>query len=197
MVVGKVSVVGKALVGSTVNPMGKGGSEYKALWEDSDPSERNANGRTKSGLYRIFIPAYEALEGFFDKYGNPVVEDPDTVLDGIDGDDVAGGAKRYLKNERDSLKSDASELNEVVRQFPFTEEEAFRDSVEGSIFNIGKIYQQIDSNEDLYPNPVVRGNFLWKEIDKEVAFTPDPNGRFRVSWMPPTEMRNVVKEEGG
>ena len=196
LIVGR-KVVGKALVGSTVNPMDKGGKEYKALWEDSDPSERNANGRTKSGLYRIFIPAYEALEGFFDKYGNPVVEDPDTVLDGIDGDDVAGGAKGYLKNERDSLKSDASELNEVVRQFPFTEEEAFRDSVEGSIFNIGKIYQQIDSNEDLYPNPVVRGNFLWKEMDKEVAFTPDPNGRFRVSWMPPTEMRNVIKEEGG
>ena len=56
-------------MGSTVNPMGKGGEEYKGLWEDSRPNERNNNGRTRSGLYRIFIPAYEALEGF-DKYGN-------------------------------------------------------------------------------------------------------------------------------
>ena len=75
LMVGK-KIVGKALVGSTVNPMDKGGSEYKGLWEDSDPIERNANGRTRSGLYRIFIPAYDALEGFFDEYGNAVVETP-------------------------------------------------------------------------------------------------------------------------
>ena len=55
----------------------------------------------------------------------PVTEDPDTDVPGIDGDSISQGSKRYLRNERDSLKSDASELNEVVRQFPFTEEEAF------------------------------------------------------------------------
>ena len=31
--------------------------------------------------------------------------------------------------------------------------------------------------------------------DEEVAFSPDPNGRFRVSWMP--KNKNVKKEEGG
>ena len=44
--------------------MDKGGKQYKKLWEDSDPCMRNANGRTVSGLYRLFIPAYDALEGF-------------------------------------------------------------------------------------------------------------------------------------
>ena len=196
LIVGK-RVVGKALVGSTVNPMDKGGEEYKNLWEDSNPNERNANGRTKSGLYRIFIPAFEALEGFFDRYGNPVIDDPQGSVLGIDDEDIDVGAKTYLKNERDSLKSDASELNEVVRQFPFTEEEAFRDSIEGSLFNVGKIYQQIDHNNDLYPNPVVRGNFMWKEKDKEVIFSPDPNGRFRVSWQPEPSDRNKVVEDRG
>ena len=196
LIVGK-RVVGKALVGSTVNPMDKGGEEYKNLWEDSNPNERNANGRTKSGLYRLFIPAFEALEGFFDRYGNPVIDDPQGSVLGIDDEDIDVGAKTYLKNERDSLKSDASELNEVVRQFPFTEEEAFRDSIEGSLFNVGKIYQQIDHNNDLYPNPVVRGNFMWKEKDKEVIFSPDPNGRFRVSWQPEPSDRNKVVEDRG
>ena len=196
LIVGR-KVVGKALVGSTVNPMDKGGKEYRHLWEDSNPNERNANGRTKTGLYRIFIPAYEALEGFFDNYGEPIIDDPDSPVDGLDGDRIEEGAKTYLKNERQSLKSDASELNEVVRQFPFTEDEAFRDSVEGSIFNIGKIYQQIEFNQDLYPNPVVRGNFMWKEMDKEVVFSPDPNGRFRVSWMPPKELRNKASIDKG
>ena len=196
LIVGR-RIVGKALVGSTVNPMDKGGEEYKTLWEDSDPNERNANGRTKSGLYRLFIPAYDALEGFFDEYGNAVTDDPEGTVRGIDDEDIDVGSKTYLKNERESLKNDPSELNEVVRQFPFTEEEAFRDSIEGSLFNIGKIYQQIDHNNNMYPNPVVRGNFMWKEKDKEVIFSPNPNGRFRVSWHPDAADRNKVNEYRG
>ena len=196
LIVGR-KIVGKAIMGSTVNPMNKGGNEYKGLWYDSDPNERNSNGRTRSGLYRIFIPAYDALEGFFDQYGNPVVEDPEKEVEGIDGDFITIGSKTYLKNERRSFKDNPSELNEVTRQFPFTEDEAFRDSIEGSLFNIGKIYQQIEHNEELFPDPVIRGNFTWKEKDKEVVFSPTPNGRFRVCWMPDTTQRNIVKIDRG
>ena len=196
LIVGR-KIVGKAIMGSTVNPMNKGGNEYKGLWYDSDPNERNSNGRTRSGLYRIFIPAYDALEGFFDQYGNPVVEDPEQEVEGIDGDFITIGSKTYLKNERRSFKDNPSELNEVTRQFPFTEDEAFRDSIEGSLFNIGKIYQQIEHNEELFPDPVIRGNFTWKEKDKEVVFSPTPNGRFRVCWMPDTTQRNIVKIDRG
>lgn len=189
LIVGR-KVIGKAMVGSTVNPMNKGGEEYKKLWEDSNPMKRTANGRTATGLYRIFIPAYEALEGFFNKYGEPIVEDPEKPVEGLDGLEITIGAKTYLKNEREGMKHDASELNELIRQFPFTEDEAFRDSIQGSIFNIGKIYQQIDANENLYPNPVVRGSFVWVEKDKEVAFEPNPRGRFKICWLPPKHMQN-------
>jgi hypothetical protein len=190
-------IIGKALVGSTVNPMANGGEEYKKLWEDSNPAERNANGRTRTGLYRIFIPAYEALEGFFDKYGNPVIDDPEKPVEGIDGEMITMGAKTFLKNERDSMRHDSAELNEIIRQFPFTDDEAFRDSTDGSIFNVGKIYEQIESNQDLFPNPVVRGNFLWTKKDEEVVFSPDINGRFNVAWMPPKEDQNVIKHDRG
>ncbi len=194
LIVGR-KIVGKALVGSTVNPMDKGGKEYKDIWEDSDPVARNANGRTRSGLYRLFIPSYESLEGFFNAHGRPIINDPDKPLVGLDGDYVDIGAKTFLKNERESLKSDPSELNEVTRQFPFSEDEAFRDSISGSIFNIGKIYQQIQHNDELFPNPVVRGNFVWAngQEDTQVVFSPNPHGRFRISWMPPDNLRNVVR----
>ena len=194
LIVGR-KIVGKALVGSTVNPMDKGGKEYKDIWEDSDPVARNANGRTRSGLYRLFIPSYESLEGFFDVHGKPIIDDPDKPLVGLDGDHVNIGAKTFLKNERESLKSDPSELNEVTRQFPFSEDEAFRDSISGSIFNIGKIYQQIQHNDELFPNPIVRGNFVWAngQQDTQVVFSPNPHGRFRISWMPPENLRNVVR----
>ena len=198
LIVGR-KIVGKAMVGSTVNPMDKGGSQYKDLWRDSNPLERNANGRTRTGLYRLFIPAYESLEGFFDAHGVPVINDPETEVMGVDDEPVTIGAKTYLKNERTALKDDASELNEVTRQFPFTEDEAFRDSIEGSLFNIGKIYEQIQYNDELFPNPIVRGNFVWNngEKDTNVIFTPDPAGRFRVSWLPPEELRNLKATERG
>ena len=198
LIVGK-KIVGKALVGSTVNPMSKGGKEYKVLWTGSDPLLRNANGRTRTGLYRLFIPASESLEGFFDLYGQPVVDTPLTPVEGIDNEPILIGAKQYLKNEREALKDNASEMNEVIRQFPLSEDEAFRDSIEGSIFNIGKIYEQIDVNEDLFPNPVVTGDFVWKDgkQDTEVLFSPNPRGRFKISWMPPVDLRNKKAHKNG
>ena len=191
LIVGR-KIIGTCLIGSTVNPMDKGGSQFKDIWEDSDPKQRNANGRTRSMLYRIFVPAYDALEGFFDDYGNPIVEDPEKPIITNDGDILHYGAKTYLMNERNALKQDANELNEVVRQFPFSPDEAFRDSVDSSIFNIGKIYEQIQYNDMLYPTPVIVGNFHWKGgvIDSEVVFEPDPQGRWHLSWMPPDELRN-------
>jgi hypothetical protein len=198
LIVGR-KIVGKSLVGSTVNPMDKGGKQYKKLWEDSDPCMRNANGRTVSGLYRLFIPAYDALEGFFDIHGNPVIEDPKSPVEGIDGELVAFGSKTFLKNERSAMKTDARELNEFIRQFPFSPEEAFRDSIEGSLFNIGKIYEQIEHNDGLYPNPIVQGNFVWVagKRDGKVAFRPMADGRWRVAWMPPAEMQNKRVLERG
>jgi hypothetical protein len=196
LIVGR-KIIGKCLMGSTVNPMDKGGQQYKELWRDSDPTDRNANGRTKTGLYRLFIPAYESLEGFFNVYGNPIVEDPEEPVQTIDGSFVTIGAKTYLKNEREALKNDARELNEFIRQFPFTIDEAMRDSIEGSTFNVGKIYEQIAYNDELFPNPVVQGNFSWKDgvKDTEVVFNPSKDGRWRIAWMPPKDLRNksVIK----
>lgn len=185
-------IVGKAIVGSTVNPLDRGGRQFRDLYDSSNPKERNENGRTKSGLYSIFIPAYEAMEGFFDKYGYPVIDDPETPILGIEGEQIQIGAKTFLKNERKALASDSYELNEVIRQFPFTTAEAFRDSAKSSVFNVQKIYEQIQYNQELYPNPVLVGNFVWKDgkQDTEVYFKPDANGRWRVTWMPPFELRN-------
>lgn len=190
-------VIGKAMVGSTVNPLDKGGREFRNLYYDSDPNDRNENGRTKSGLYKIFIPAYDAMEGFFSQYGLPIVEDPEAPTLTEDGTITDIGARTFLKNERKGQQNNSYELNEIIRQFPFTEDEAFRDSTKSSLFNIQKIYEQIQHNEELYPDPVVIGNFQWRDgkMDTEVIFAPDPNGRWRVAWLAPTDIRNKRKIE--
>ena len=191
LIVGR-RIVGKCIMGSTVNPLDKGGKEFRDLYYDSNPDDRNSNGRTRSGLYQLFVPAYEALEGFFDKYGNPIIDNPKEPVMSLEGEMLDIGAKQYLKNERDALLRDPYELNEVIRQFPFTVDEAFRDSTKSSIFNVAKIYEQMAHNQDLYPNPVIQGNFQWKDgiVDGEVIFSPDPHGRWHISWMPPHDQRN-------
>jgi len=79
-------IIGKCLMGSTSNALDKGGDNFKKLYYDSDPGNRNANGQTKSGLYSLFIPMEWNLEGFIDRYGNPVMETPSKPLAGVNGE---------------------------------------------------------------------------------------------------------------
>ena len=188
-------IIGKCMMGSTSNALNKGGSSFKKLYEDSDITKRNANGQTKSGLYSLFIPMEWNMEGFIDKYGMPVLNTKDESVLGIDDEYINIGAIDYWQNEVDSLKQDSNALNEFYRQFPRTESHAFRDESNQSLFNLTKIYQQIDYNDSLIMEQhVSRGNFSWKNgvKDTEVIFNPNKNGRFYLSWIPEVNLRNKV-----
>ena len=95
-----IRITGKSMVVSTVNAMKKGGSQYKKIWDDSDIDNRDDNGETKSGLYRIFIPAKYCLEGRFDQYGFSIVDDPEKPIKTDVGEMVTTGAVTYLSNKR-------------------------------------------------------------------------------------------------
>jgi hypothetical protein len=188
-------VIGKCMMGSTSNALEKGGNNFKKLYADSNPKHRSANGQTKSGLYSLFIPMEWNFEGYIDKYGFPVFEDPKTPVLGIDGEMIDNGVITYWNNEVAALKNDSDALNEYYRQYPRTESHAFRDESKQSLYNLSKIYQQIDYNDSLIKERVLtKGNFHWKDgvLDSEVIWTPDPGGKFTVSWLPPPELRNKV-----
>lgn len=177
-------IVGKAMVGSTVNAMKKGGAEFKKVWDLSDQLVRNLNNQTKSGLYRLFIDAAFCIEGFFDKYGFSIVEDPETPIINELGELKSIGSITFLKNELESLKDDPEEYNEFLRQFPRTERDAFRDEATDCSFNLIKIMEQIDHNEnELMPDDVETGNFSWENgvRDTTVKWNPDPKGRFWIA----------------
>lgn len=193
-------VIGKCLMGSTSNALDKGGDNFKKLYRDSDVMERNSNGQTKSGMYSLFIPMEWNMEGFIDLYGQPVFTKPEKVIKGIDGLDIDLGVIDYWNNEVESLKSDPDALNEFYRQFPRTENHAFRDESKNTLFNLSKLYEQIDYNDGLEAQRVVRrGDFSWAngKKDTEVIWTPNPRGRFYVSWIPPRELRNNVIHRNG
>jgi hypothetical protein len=186
-------VIGKCMMGSTSNALDKGGENFKKLYNDSDVSKRNRNGQTKSGLYSLFIPMEWNYEGFIDSYGMPVFETPQKSCVGPYGDAIDVGVIEHWNNEVDGLKGDQDALNEFYRQFPRTEEHAFRDETKNSIFNLVKIYEQIDYNEDLgNTNVLTKGNFQWDKgiKDSRVIFTPNPSGRFKISWVPGLDIQN-------
>tara|TARA_R110000803_G_scaffold145933_3_gene211717 strand:- start:9495 stop:11741 length:2247 start_codon:yes stop_codon:yes gene_type:complete len=191
-------IIGKCMMGSTSNALSRGGDNYKKLFADSSITKRNGNGQTRSGLYSLFIPMEWNMEGFIDRYGMPVFKTPQKPLLGIDNEMIEQGAIDYWQAEVDSLRNDADALNEFYRQFPRSESHAFRDESKQSLFNLTKIYQQIDYNDSLIKeHHITRGSFSWKNgiKDSEVIFSPNNSGRFYISWNPKPNMQNkfIVK----
>ena len=193
-------IIGKCMMGSTSNALDKGGRNYKKIYDDSDVTRRNRNGQTSSGLYSLFIPMEWNYEGYIDSYGLPVFETPKKPKKGPDGYPIEIGVIEHWENEVDGLKDDPDALNELYRQFPRTEKHAFRDETKQSLFNLTKIYEQIDYNEDLkHSNVVTQGNFQWIDgiKDTKVRFVPTKQGRFYVSWVPNLNQQNRVLIKNG
>lgn len=193
-------IVGKCMMGSTSNALAKGGDNFKKLFYNSDVTNRNRNGQTASGLYSLFIPMEWGYEGFIDKFGYPVFDTPSDPVEGIDGEKIFTGVIDHWENEVEGLKKDSDALNEYYRQFPRSEKHAFRDETVNSLFNLTKIYEQIDFNEEMtMAGHVVQGTFSWKNgiKDTEVIWIPSKNGRFKVAWIPPINMQNSFVLKNG
>jgi hypothetical protein len=188
-----VDIVGKCMMGSTCNALAKGGQGFKNIYNQSDVLNRNENGQTQSGLYSLFIPMEWNTEGFIDEYGFPVFYKSNNVVYNSKGKEIKKGAIEWWTNEVAGLKSNPDSLNEFYRQYPRTESHAFRDESKSAIFNLTKIYEQIDYNETLIINQhLTRGNFGWKDGIKDtvVEWHPNPKGRFLISWIPNSDLRN-------
>jgi len=193
-------IIGKCMMGSTSNSLDKGGENFKKLYNNSDVTKRNRNGQTKSGLYSLFIPMEWNFEGFIDEFGQPVFTTPGSDVRGPDKELIDIGVIDHWQNEVDGLKDDQDGLNEFYRQFPRTTEHAFRDETKNSLFNLVKLYEQIDYNDGLGSSAVLNtGNFQWANGVKDtvVTFNPDPNGRFKLSWVPDFNLQNNVIIKNG
>ena len=159
------TIIGKALYTTTVEEMEDGGESFKALWQASDQTKKNTNGRTKSGLYQYFMPAYKTL--FYDKYGIPDEEK----------------AKECYMGERNALMDDNRALASFIRKNPFTIEEAFFSEAESCIYDALALNRQKESitwidKKELY----LQGDFVWEkaERDTRVLFVEKANGKFKV-----------------
>ena len=181
-------------------------TRFSKLVKDSNPKLRDDNGFTRSKLTSYFMPAWYALEGYYDKFGVPVVGTPnarqkDYFLElqkkGYAVNPKAG-AYDFLLNTRKNL--DGSRLANTKRLFPFTEKEALELGNAYSSFDVDKINDQIEwarQQIELNKSAVIQGNFEWIQFGKEVAFIPNENGRFLVSWLPDKAKQNKQRTVNG
>lgn len=190
-------IVGKAWLGSTFESRDKGGREGKILFDGSDPEQRNkVTGRTRTGLYRYFMSVDENSAKHTDKYGVCHKRKPKEELLNQNNEVIDTGSKEYYDAlELEAKKGTQEDYYEHKRNHPRDLKDMFRNKVDHSTFNLEKIAEQTDYNDILRVDEgtkVIRGNFSWKGgvMDTEVIWTPDPNGRFWVTWLPPSEYRN-------
>lgn len=196
-------IVGKAFVGSTVAAMKDGGYEFRSLYYQSLLKKRDTTTqRTPSGLYCFFLPAHKNMADFTDKYGvcHEILERGASFVN-VYGAVKHVGSIRYLEAKRISKRKESDiAYNEELRAFPMTVDEAFRDELDSALFNTEKINDQIafNLNNDI-EKTLVKGNFSWENgiLDTKVVWTPNPKGRFLVSWFPKEDMRNLREMRSG
>lgn len=158
-------IIGKAIYTSTVEDMEGHIERYLELWNNSDITKRNENGRTLSGLYRFFTAAQKIM--YVDKYGEPDEE----------------RALQKIQNEIDAM-TDPRAISDYLRKNPRNWKEAFRTTGEDCIYDPMKIDDRLSilnflDSSDLY----TRGNLIWDDDTEtteipRVRFAPNTQGRF-------------------
>ena len=173
-------IIGKMLYTTTVEDMDNGGDAFKKLWHNSNQEQKNENGRSVSGLYRYFMPAFETM--YFDRYGFPDEQ----------------RAKTFYLNERESLKSNPRALSSYIRKNPFSIEEAFRIDGDSCLYNAMILNECLDELS-WKENVVERGDFVWKDgvKDSEVIWVQANSGRYNTHWVfDEDEQANQVLKKG-
>lgn len=197
-------IVGKAFLGSTFESQKKGGREGKIIFNNSIPSKRDSvTKRTKTGLYHFFMPIEDNSAKHTDKYG--VCHKTKPVGNPLNqaGEIIDTGSIEYYKAKEKSARDDGPEaFNEYKRNHPSRVEDLFRDKVQDSAFNLNNIQEQLDYIDLLHSAsdlPLIEGDFSWKggQKDTEVIWRPRKGGRFKVSWLPPSDLRNNITWKDG
>jgi hypothetical protein len=177
-----------------------GGKEFFDLIKSSYYDERNENGFTTSGLFTLFIPAYDGYDECVDEYGLSIIEDPTEPVKNLEGNIVTRGAKTILMNTRKDLEEKGLDLrlNGEIRDNPWTLQEAASKASKNSNFDLSILRTRINQ---LKFDRVFRTRNIsldWKSgFGSEVVVTDNPEGKYTVSYLPPHEARNKKMFDSG
>jgi hypothetical protein len=178
-------IIGKAVLLSTVEHMAGGATVRTAtnFWNQSDPTNLNANGRTVTGLWRVFRNFEKSAE--VDDWGFHKTEE----------------ARKHRQAEIDALMAQGSidDVASLKRKMPDTIDEALAMPAEDCILFPVLLDNQIETlswramNNDPQSN---YGDLVWKNgFGSDVMFIPNPKGRLEICQHP--TMPNVRSIRNG
>lgn len=156
------TIIGKFMGTSTVEEVEGKLQCYMDMWYDSDPSIRDSNGHTKSGLYWYFISASETRG--LDKYGNcDEKKNINTILATIDG-----------------LRGNSKSVSDYKRKYPLSIKDAFRPQAKDCQYDLELLENRYDILSII--DPKYRAvDLKWNDINdrsKGVRITEKKNGIF-------------------
>lgn len=182
---GSMKIVGKAALTTTVEEIADGATvaECAALWKISDPKNKDATGRTVSGLYRYFRDFRHCAE--VDEWGFHKVREMEEFRSATIRSLIAAG--------------DLSSLSAFKRKFPDNIDEALAvpetmcvlypellDRQSAIIDNMADERRNTPWNEEAKNFPhSVPGDLVWENgFGGPVKWIPTPNGNFHISQHP-------------
>jgi hypothetical protein len=204
---GGMNINGKIRSTSTVDELSgdekvskAAGENYLKLCMDSMYHERDDNGQTRSGMYNIFFKASDGLQGFVDKFGGSIEDDPTPEQAKYIGNTI--GARKYIKNKVNEYKrkKDWEGLSMFRRQHPMSFKECFAPPSRTQFFNREMlesrlVYLTFEHREEL-PR---RGNFIRESYpDGRVLWVDDDQtGRFYLSFNFKPDETNLRENRNG
>lgn len=170
-------ICGKALFTSTIEEIGKDGKSLdmaRELMENSDPDDRDENGETTSGLYRILRTYRDKAP--VDEWGFPKFE----IVE----------LKRKNKIADLIKKRKMTDLFRYKRQNPADWDDVFLSSQEKSGMDVERLLarkqwlnEPFDKDGKKKKKMWFRGNLEWKdEFGGDVVMIPNTDGRWWFSW---------------
>ena len=167
-------IIGKALITTTVEDGDsfEASVQYKNIWDKSNPVEKLESGKTQSGLWRYFNPAYMGYYGEDDITGVPFIDDY-----GYSRQELA---KEYIMRNRQGL--DDRQLASEKRKLPLTVEEAFQTDSSQCHFNSINLNDQLTYLKEYAPKGLVSRVTFYRGMDGKVTWRADPNGKFQMCW---------------
>lgn len=143
---GGIKKIGHIMCISTTEEIAEGNTAY-SKWVASKSYEYDENGflRSPTKIIPVFFSAAYCLEGFVDKYGDPIMDEPDSetrewMRANPKKCPVVMGSTRYLREEKARLLAVKGPEGEraylsFCRKHPETEDEAFMGSTGNNSFH--------------------------------------------------------------
>lgn len=204
---GGTKIIGYSMHPSTVEEMDSAGLEYYKLAQLSCFYERMpVTGQTYSGLARIFIPAYKKMDGFIDRWGYSVVDEPTEMQLKYSPREkfalTGKGAREALQSQLDSLLAKGTpEALEAYRsrrrKFPMKWADCWLGASGNVGFNLEIIDKRLEELSRLksFGKPNYKVGYFYRENKNDpqsnVLWCTDPdNPKFRMSMDLPPNMTN-------